>query len=556
MTEYDFSPEAYERYLRGQDKIATWVNRTNQVPKADPYQAATPAVDVPRELLPLDRTWDSNAPWLKLQEGKKKTRKKRTPSEKEFDRERRNDYKYSHREHMDALRAAAVRPESHRSQTAPAPQTSRRRSYDGRAAPPPPLQTRSLHPGAVYPVDHRFSDSQDTTSSSKAAGFSHPQTNQQHKRSASVQPPTRSTPTKGPTPYYLYGAEINAQIDTSPPPAQRQKHMRSQTTPLPPPPASAPVYPSPQYQQQHFNGSHTFPRQQQPPSRSSTHPYQYTPSPLSPPDSAPAYSGAYPRPPVAGIPNQSSLQAPKMNDERPFLQRVLMHLPGLRTRARSPSSSTRSRSQPPSQVQPPSHGRPQTPTSPTKSSWLGSPTKNKLTKPGRSRTSLDQWAFVPTAEAIRLTDDKAWSRPSLDGGMERGTAREREQERGQEKSSVRDVERGYDGERRKGEKKDREKSQRHNGSRERERELEREVNNREKPYHSRRKRSFDRDRERGHERTRQWGTDRDFERYEWEKDSRSSRPKEKTRERDKHRDGREKRREVKDAGVYARRGSA
>ncbi|KAG6917922.1 hypothetical protein DXG01_000359 [Tephrocybe rancida] len=519
MTEYDFSPEAYEHYIQGQHKIASWVSRTNRVPKADPYQAATPAFDVPRELLPEDRLRDPNAPWLLPKDKAKKAKKRRTPSEKEFDRERRNDYKYSHREHMDALRAAAARPEAHRSQTAPV-QRGRRTSYDEAAPKPPPLQNRSLHPGAMYPAGHRFSDSQDTSSSSDTYGLQYPKASHKQKRSASVQSPARALPgpmPTGPTPFYVYGAENNSQTDMSPHTAQQHKPTRSQTVPLPPPPASAPVYPSPQYQQQHHSMSHTFPQQPlQHRHRPPVYPHSYAPSPLSPPDSAPAYSGGYPRTPAPVIPKPPKLEMPKARPANPFLQRVLMHMPG-RTRVprmhdRSPSPTARSRSQPPSQSQSPPRAptQPRTPTSPTKSSWLGSPTKNKLVKAGRSRASLDHWPATGAADAGWGEDERGWFRPSLDVNAVGDKAKERgmservgdkDKERGRGKSRARDAERDL-GESVK-EKKDREKSRRRDRSLERDRDKDRERYDRDRrsrPAHRERERSFDRDRERERER--------------------------------------------------------
>ena len=43
MTEYDYSPEALDRYVRKQQTIAQWVQKTKQVPMRDPYTPATPA---------------------------------------------------------------------------------------------------------------------------------------------------------------------------------------------------------------------------------------------------------------------------------------------------------------------------------------------------------------------------------------------------------------------------------------------------------------------------------------------------------------------------------
>lgn len=44
MTEYDYSPEAYERYMAKQHSIANWVSKTNSYPPANPFVPTTPAV--------------------------------------------------------------------------------------------------------------------------------------------------------------------------------------------------------------------------------------------------------------------------------------------------------------------------------------------------------------------------------------------------------------------------------------------------------------------------------------------------------------------------------
>ncbi len=50
MTEYDFSPEAVDAYLRKQQQIARWVDKTNSKPCRDPYTPATPAAPIDRAL--------------------------------------------------------------------------------------------------------------------------------------------------------------------------------------------------------------------------------------------------------------------------------------------------------------------------------------------------------------------------------------------------------------------------------------------------------------------------------------------------------------------------
>ena len=44
MTEYDFSPEAFEAHIRKQHQIARWVDNTNHTPLRNPFTPATPAV--------------------------------------------------------------------------------------------------------------------------------------------------------------------------------------------------------------------------------------------------------------------------------------------------------------------------------------------------------------------------------------------------------------------------------------------------------------------------------------------------------------------------------
>lgn len=45
MTEYDYSPEALDRYVRKQRTIAQWVYKTEQGPMRDPHTPATPAAN-------------------------------------------------------------------------------------------------------------------------------------------------------------------------------------------------------------------------------------------------------------------------------------------------------------------------------------------------------------------------------------------------------------------------------------------------------------------------------------------------------------------------------
>ncbi|KNZ77283.1 hypothetical protein J132_05941 [Termitomyces sp. J132] len=440
MTEYDFSPEAYEQYIRGQQRIRRWVHQTNETPKADPYQAATPAIDVPREILPPSRIWDTNPPWSAQSDEKKKPRKHRTPSEKEFDRERRNDWKYSHREHMDTLRTATARTKVPR---------VRRLSYDSTIPRPPPLQSRSLHPRSRFPADHRFSDSQNTSSSSEYVHVSPPHPTR--KRSSSVQAPIR-VPLPGPLPgpmplpglklHYVYGPEINAQVVLDEKPSEkgyyhsstrRNKPTRSQTVPrLSPPPASAPVYPS---QQNQGTTTATPPSGGLPVSISirsfATVPAEYCSS-LS----------------ISSLAGGTNF---KLAQPKPFLKRMFLNFASQKkanfTNEDSEDKTTNKTGDLGSLSQPSTPS----PTSPMKSkTWLGSPVKNKLIKTHRkepsetmprSNSSLDRWPGSGGGEPGIGGVERGWFKGPQDAGKERERAKEREKERERETARTREEKR-------------------------------------------------------------------------------------------------------------------
>ncbi|KAF9532361.1 hypothetical protein CPB83DRAFT_847720 [Crepidotus variabilis] len=45
MTEYDYSPDAYERYMATQNRIARWTESTQSYPPSDPFMRRTPSGD-------------------------------------------------------------------------------------------------------------------------------------------------------------------------------------------------------------------------------------------------------------------------------------------------------------------------------------------------------------------------------------------------------------------------------------------------------------------------------------------------------------------------------
>ncbi|KAG6848727.1 hypothetical protein H0H93_014562, partial [Arthromyces matolae] len=284
----------------------------------------------------------------------------------------------------------------------PVPRT-RRASYDSTPInPPPPLQSRSLHPGARYPIDHhRFSDSQDTSSGSETFVYvssPKPAEGATRKRSASVQAPIRVPlpgPLPGPMPTthpagqpYGYGAQKDNTW-------RKPKPTRSQTDPLPPPPTSAPAYPSPsrpspyQSHNRYYSTSNLHSSQQQPqpslhrPSASQAHQYgPYAPSPLSPPNSAPAYPYQFPQP--YGAPFPEPPKSPTKKAE-PFYKRVLMNMAGGQKGRKEGSLDSHPSTEipnitvvPPSPKTSLSAATPSTPPppSPAISKWLGNPVKN------------------------------------------------------------------------------------------------------------------------------------------------------------------------------------
>lgn len=56
MTEYDFSPEAYERYLEKQNNIARWVDKTRRYVPSNPFFPTTPAAQYAALNTHVDRT--------------------------------------------------------------------------------------------------------------------------------------------------------------------------------------------------------------------------------------------------------------------------------------------------------------------------------------------------------------------------------------------------------------------------------------------------------------------------------------------------------------------
>ncbi|KAG5651954.1 hypothetical protein H0H81_006803 [Sphagnurus paluster] len=191
MTEYDFSPEAYEHHMKKQRKIGRWVDDTNRAwPNlGDPFQPATPAAGLLVEL-PPDRA-ARKAERERTREQKKDREKDRDKSrhrDKDRDRDRdrhrdadrdrsrdrdrdrgRDEHYHSHRERdrEPTYRSTSHGRSSTQSQARPAPARhhtvnvppvptapplrARRASYDHynyapTIAPPPPQQQPTWKP--------------------------------------------------------------------------------------------------------------------------------------------------------------------------------------------------------------------------------------------------------------------------------------------------------------------------------------------------------------------------------------------------------------------------
>ncbi|KAF9009416.1 hypothetical protein BDQ17DRAFT_1322987 [Cyathus striatus] len=135
MTEYDYSPEAYERYLATQNRIARWVDNTLQHNPRNPFTPATPAVQALKDL----------------------------EEEEQLAKQRRRDHRHRDRHpskhrHTDKHSSNHTDDrEHHRSSSSSKP--SRHRSASQSAAPsrPPPLRAQTSP--VAYEYDYHSSSS-------------------------------------------------------------------------------------------------------------------------------------------------------------------------------------------------------------------------------------------------------------------------------------------------------------------------------------------------------------------------------------------------------------
>ncbi|KJA20268.1 hypothetical protein HYPSUDRAFT_826521 [Hypholoma sublateritium FD-334 SS-4] len=257
MTEYDYSPEAVDAYLRKQQQIARWVDKTNSKPWRDPYTPATPAA-------PRDRTLDDDAEPHRRRPSDRRDRPRDPARSWSRDRERDRprelprdppDRRSSkpHKRHRSASHSVpgVPRPDPQRSYTVPPP------------LPLPPFPATYVKTGPTgYPYPPKLVSPRDSRHSSRSSETTrHPQApsptsyfpapaQQQPPYSApvygSMRPPVRSQTTPYPydakyppsssasTPYF-HGSNPSGYPNMSPP--QKQFDW-----------ATAPQYPHSMYQ--------------------------------------------------------------------------------------------------------------------------------------------------------------------------------------------------------------------------------------------------------------------------------------------------------------------
>ncbi|PPQ73898.1 hypothetical protein CVT26_011731 [Gymnopilus dilepis] len=170
MTEYDYSPEAFEAYIHKQQQIARWVDRTNRSPQKNPFTPATPAV----QALALDRGLDSDDEYDSDNRRRPRRREHRDRDRQrdwERDRDRDRDRERSAHGHSDS--SSRPRPGRHRSasHSAPPRRPDHARAFSG---PPPPLPippvpspTNQYPP--QYPYPPRLTSPRDSRHSSRTS---------------------------------------------------------------------------------------------------------------------------------------------------------------------------------------------------------------------------------------------------------------------------------------------------------------------------------------------------------------------------------------------------
>lgn len=144
MTEYDYSPEAYERYMAKQHSIANWVSKTNSYPPANPFVPTTPAVQAKSLQRDMTRSSGNSSHHSRSKSAKYDDRRDRDRDVKSRDREWDRQY-YSDRP-SNSSPTAPYLPSSN-SHNRP---SHSRRSSNQTSRTPPFLETSRLRLGISF----------------------------------------------------------------------------------------------------------------------------------------------------------------------------------------------------------------------------------------------------------------------------------------------------------------------------------------------------------------------------------------------------------------------
>ncbi|KAF8188353.1 hypothetical protein BJ912DRAFT_1059483 [Pholiota molesta] len=104
MTEYDYSPEAFDAYLRKQQQIARWVDKTAHSPFRDPYTPATPADALRTRALDTDDRRDDSPHRRNASADRRDRPRDRPHRERDRERERPRDTRDRDRDRSRDLR--------------------------------------------------------------------------------------------------------------------------------------------------------------------------------------------------------------------------------------------------------------------------------------------------------------------------------------------------------------------------------------------------------------------------------------------------------------------
>ena len=161
MTEYDYSPEAFEAYIQKQQKISRWVDHTRDHRRElrNPFTPATPAVQYAKELQHTDDSGDeSERPHrhTKRRDSKDEYRDRRRDKERdrelqkdwvrvEREREKVKDHHFSRRHRSSSVDATTARPYKQPPPPLPIPAYPMYPSYPQQHYPPKLTSPRNSH---------------------------------------------------------------------------------------------------------------------------------------------------------------------------------------------------------------------------------------------------------------------------------------------------------------------------------------------------------------------------------------------------------------------------